>query len=199
MSNILEPEVEAELAKPNKIAAVMGVINWSTGPVRFHNGIGVIRADSEDWYGVGEMGDINEIINGDRLTLVLNTSDAAQVTEAVKDDATGGEVRLYLAVFDEYMRYKARQLIFLGFINKTTVSYKAPPSISVECISYGYRWNQPKNYTTYNAASQRALYPNDSFCDDVENVAKGPLSSYSGSQSVGGTGSTKKTGSTRQR
>lgn len=200
--NILNPALEALFVQKEKVAALMGSIEWGAGVVRFHNGTGVLRnIEGEDWYGVGELGKVSDITNGERLTLTLNTTDMGQVAEALKDDAVGGRVNLYLAGFNENMQYVTRQLIYAGIVNKTPVKYTAPPAIAVECVSYGYRWNQPKEHTNYNAASQRAKYPNDSFCDDVENVAKGPLGSYSGSQAVGGDnrGSNRRTGDTRRR
>ncbi|MBU2979002.1 hypothetical protein [Alteromonas sp. C1M14] len=185
-TRILHPTIESLLSGEEKRACLMGSIVWPSGIVRFHNGLGTLRHDGENWYGVGELGSISGIKEGDdsTTTLTLQTADASQIEEAVRDDAAGGEVRLYLGALDEHMRLAHVQLMMLGIVNKTPVKYSAPPSISVEVVSLTSRWNHPKRYTKYNAASQRAIYPTDSFFDDVENVAKGPLNSYSGSNAV---------------
>ena len=198
MTRVLEPALENLLAGEKKQACLMGSIVWPSGMVRFHNGIGTILWDKEEWFGVGELGSVNGIREGTAGTtiLTLQTADTAQIEEALRDDAAGGEVRLYLGAFDDDMRLAAVQLMYVGIVNKTPVKYSAPPSISVEVVSITSRWNRPKRYTKYNSASQRAVHPTDSFFDDVENVTKGPLTSYGGSNAVsGGAGGTSGWGS----
>ncbi|GEA06229.1 hypothetical protein KUL42_09900 [Alteromonas sp. KUL42] len=184
----VDPQIENLLSSDSKMACIMGEIEWPTGIVRFHDGVGTLIWQGESYYGLGGAGSVDIIKEGTAPTIKLNlqTSDAALVSEAIKDDAAGGDVRLYLGVFNENQQLTARQLVYAGLINKTPVRYSAPPTISVDVNSYAHRWNQPKRYTTYSKASQRSVYPNDSFFDDVEAVAKGPLSSYSGSNSVSG-------------
>lgn len=186
MTYHLEPQVEAILSQSEKCACIMGTIEWPAGMARFHNGAGPIKSEGETYWGVANNGMVSVIKEGNapRVTLTLITPDTSVLAEALKDDAAGGEVRLYLGVFNDDQQLVAKQLIYLGIVNNTPAKYSAPPTISVECVSYTHRWSQPKRYTTYSAASQRAIYPNDSFLDDVEAVAKGPLSSYSGSNAV---------------
>ena len=202
MTYHLEPQVETILSQSEKRACIMGTIEWPTGMARFHNGAGPIVSEGETYWGVANSGMVSVIKEGSapRVTLSLVTPDTSVLAEALKDDAAGGEVRLYLAVFNDDQQLVAKQLIYLGIVNNTPATYSAPPTISVECVSYTHRWSQPKRYTTYSAASQRAIYPNDSFLDDVEAVAKGPLSSYSGSNAVSGGGrNNSNNSSTRQR
>ena len=187
---ILNAALEALLSLPEKRAILMVGIAWPSGTVRAHEGIGPINWNGHTWYGVGEFGRIGMIEEGTdagRLQLELATADVAQLNEALRDDAAGSEVRVYLAGLNASMQLQAAQLIYFGYVNNTPVSYD-PRTIGVDCVGVEHRWNRPKQHTRYNAACQRALYPNDSYCDDVENVAKGPLSSYSGGQSVGGGG-----------
>lgn len=184
---IIDPQLETLLAMPNKIAALLGYIEWSSGVARFHNGVSQVVWDGETYYGVGEMGDISGIKEGagSDITLTLQTHDVNLIEEAIKDDSSGGNIRLYLAAFDENMQVAAAQLIYAGLVNFTPVSYGDVPKIAVEGISYNHRWNMPKEHTTYTAAYQRSLHSTDSFFDDVESVTKGPLSSYQSNQAVG--------------
>lgn len=197
----LDPQIEALLSANNKSACIMGSIVWPVGMVRFHNGVGTIPWEGENWYGVGGNGFVDIVTEGSSPTvnLSLQSSDAGLVAEAITDDAAGGEVRLYLGVFNEHQQLVATQLVFLGIVNKSPVRYSAPPVITVEAVSYSHRWSLPKRYTTYSSGSQRAIYPNDSFFDDVEAIAKGPLNSYSGSNAVSGRASGSNKNSTRQR
>lgn len=190
MTYIIDPDIEALLSKPDKCCCIMGTIEWPSGTARFHNGAGPIQSDGKTFWGVANRGMVSVIKEGQapRVNLSLVTSDTSVLAETLKDDAAGGEVRLYLGVFNEDQQLVKKQLIYLGIVNSTPATYTAPPTINVECVSYTHRWSLPKRYTTYSAASQRAIHPNDSFLDDVEAVAKGPLSSYSGSNAVGGGG-----------
>lgn len=182
----VDPQIETLLSLDSRMACLMGELVWPSGVARFHNGMGSLTWDSQTYYGLGGNGSVGVIKEGHAPTvkLSLQTSDSALISEAIKDDAAGGDVRLYLGVFNEDQQLVARQQVYAGIINKTPVRYSSPPIISVEVNSYAHRWNQPKRYTTYSSASQRADYPDDSFFDDVEAVAKGPLNSYSGSNSV---------------
>ena len=199
---ILDPDIEQYFLNDKRAAIALVHIEWPTGPVRAHSGAGPQRWDDETWYGTGELGSIGIIKDGDtagQIELTLVTTDSALLAEVVGDDAAGSKVKIYLAALDENMRIAAVQLMYLGFVNKTPISYDDPASITVDCVGIEYRWNSAKEHSRYTSAAQRALHPTDSYCDDVEAIAKGPLSSYSASEKVGSSGgsagtSTKNTG-----
>jgi hypothetical protein len=185
---LLDPTIEALFELDPRRAIALVQIGWPTGTVRAHTGAGPQLWDSNTWWGTGELGSIGVIKEGNtagQIQLTLRTTDSAQIAEAVKDDAAGSEVRIYLAALNENMRIAAAQLLYLGFVNKSPVQYSNPPTISVDCVGVQYRWNSAKEHSRYTSAHQRALHPTDSYCDDVEAIAKGPLSSYSGSNAVG--------------
>jgi hypothetical protein len=188
---ILDPEIESLFNADPKCAIALVQIEWPTGTVRAHNGAGPQIWGGYTWWGTGELGSIGVIKEGSaagQIQLTLNTTDSAQIAEVVGDDAAGSEVRIYLAALDENMRIAAAQLMYLGFVNDTPVQYDDPPTISVDCVGVEYRWNSAREHSRYTSAHQRALYPTDSYCDDVEAIAKGPLSSYGGSNTVTSSG-----------
>jgi hypothetical protein len=199
---ILDSDIEQYFSADSRSAVLLVHIEWPTGPVFTHTGAGPQRWADETWYGTGEQGSIGIIKDGDtagQLELTLVTNDPAMLAEVVGDDAAGSKVKIYLGALDENMRIAATQLIYSGFVNQTPISYDDPASISVDCVGIEYRWNQAKEHTRYTSAAQRSAYPTDSYCDDVEAIAKGPLSSYSASEKVGSSGgsggtSTKNTG-----
>ncbi len=188
MTYHLSPQLESILSQSEKNVCIMGTVEWPSGIARFHNGAGPLKWEGETYWGVANKGMVKVIEEGraPRLSLSLTTPDLSVLSEALRDDAAGGEVRLYIGGFNSDQQLVTTQLIYLGIVNRTPANYTSPPEILVECVSYSHRWSQPKRYTTYSAASQRALHPTDSFCDDAEAVAKGPLSSYSGSNAVSG-------------
>jgi hypothetical protein len=184
---ILDPNIEALFDLDPRCAIALVQIEWPTGLVLAHNGAGPQTWDGKTWWGTGELGSIGVIKEGNaagQIQLTLRTTDSAQIAEVVKDDAPGSEVRIYLAALDANMRIAAAQLMYLGFVNKSPVQYNNPPTISVDCVGVEYRWNNAREHSRYTSAHQRSLHPTDSYCDDVEAIAKGPLSSYSASNSV---------------
>lgn len=187
MRNV-DPTIVSLFESADKSAIMMVEIDWPTGTVRMHDGVGPQYWDNQTWHGVGSLGSISELTEGETVgdaQLNLVTNDTALIAEAVKDDAAGSQVKIYLGVLNEFMQVSAVALMYSGYINETPVQYKNPPTISVDLVDLEHRWGAPKQYTRYTAAAQRSIYPTDSYCDDVERIAKGPLSSYSAGNSVG--------------
>ena len=184
---ILDPNIEALFDLDPRCAIALVEVQWPTGPVLAHNGAGPQTWDGKTWWGTGELGSIGVIKEGNaagQIQLTLRTNDSAQIAEVVRDDAAGSEVRIYLAALDANMRIAAAQLLYLGFVNKCPVQYNNPPTISIDCVGVEYRWNKAREHSRYTSANQRSLHPTDSYCDDVEAIAKGPLSSYGGGDAV---------------
>jgi hypothetical protein len=186
---ILDPVIEDAFNNGQLSALMLVHIKWPTGDVYLHTGVGPQLWNSQTWTGVGSLGDIDKIKEGEksgRLTLSITTSDNAQIAEVLQDDCVGSEVRIYIAAVSDKQRIYAAQLMYFGYINDVPLQYSNPPVISVECVGVEHRWNLPKQNSRYTSADQRADYPTDNFFDDVEAISKGPLSSYDGAESVGG-------------
>ena len=83
----LDPQIEALLSANNKSACIMGSIVWPVGMVRFHNGVGTIPWEGENWYGVGGNGFVDIVKEGSSPTvnLSLQSSDAGLVAEAITE------------------------------------------------------------------------------------------------------------------
>tara|TARA_B100002003_G_scaffold250761_1_gene291433 strand:- start:774 stop:1376 length:603 start_codon:yes stop_codon:yes gene_type:complete len=185
--NDLSVALQSLFSQPVKQAITMVEINWPSGTVYAHDGVGPIVWNGHTWYGVGQhadLGDIEDSSLDQSFTLTLRTASLNDVAEAVRDDAGGREVIIYLGGLDDDMRLVDVHPMASGFINTTPVGYELPPTISVECVGLDYRWNFAKRHTSYNSAIHRELYPTDSYCDDVESVASSPLTSYSSENAV---------------
>ena len=189
--NQLSATLQTLFSQSVKQGIVMVEVDWPSGKVFTHDGVGPVYANQETWYGVGQFANISKIKDSskdDGFTLTLQTASINDVAEAVRDDAVGREVRVYLGGLDSDMRLVEMHPLTAGYINSTPVSYGKPPTITVECVGVDYRWNFAKRHTSYNATIQRELYPTDSYCDDVESVASSPLTSYSSENAVTRTG-----------
>lgn len=188
---ITNPTILAEFDRNVARLLVLVFIDWPTGPVYLHSRIGEKRWDGQTWLGLGELGQISGLENGSqsgRLRLTLHTPDVAHTSEAVRDDAVGRSVKVYLAAMDDSRRITAAQLIAHKWIAATPLTHGKLHGIHIECGGPRERFRNAKNSQRLSSGSWRAQYPNDSYCDDVEELGKGPLPTYTGSAAVGGGG-----------
>lgn len=185
---ITDPIILAALDADVKRLVVMSHIAWPTGDVFVHSRIGEKRFNSNTWIGIGEMGKISGLDSGaqiSRFNLEFNSPDIVLLNEASKNDAIGSEVKLYLGAMDQNRRIVAAQLIAFKVVVEVNVLPGKIHGVSIACGGPRERYKTAKENNRFSAAAWRARYPDDSYCDDVEALAKGPLSSYSGVNAVG--------------
>lgn len=198
---IVDPLIIDAIEADVKRLIVLCYINWPTGAIRVHNRVGEKRWDNETWLGIGEMGQVSGIQGGSQIgsfNLTFNSPDISLLSEVNQDDAIGSEVKLYYGALDANRRISAAQLIAYRFVSDiSTVPGKVHQAV-IACGGARERFKNAKDYHRFSAAAWREKYPNDSYCDDVEALAKGPLSSYSGNNAVGTRSTGGTTGGQRQ-
>ncbi|PRO74942.1 hypothetical protein C6Y40_03875 [Alteromonas alba] len=163
-------------------------INWPTGHVYTHSRAGEKYWDSRKWIGVGQFASIENASSGVQLgdmNMTLQTTDLAIVNDAIKDNAVGRDVKIYLACTDEHRRIIAAELIIYRFIGRVPVETGPVNTIQLNLVGARARFKSAKKHLRYSAKSWRRAYPDDSYCDDVEALASSPLNTYDGSNSVG--------------
>lgn len=163
-------------------------IDWPTAPVYLHTRVGEKYWDGQIWTGVGSLGSIDAATTGSQqgqINLVLNTVDLAVVNEAIKDDAVGREVKVYLACTDENRRIIAAELIIYRLIGDVNSETGNVHRIQLATEGARARFRSAKTYQRYSPKAWRKTHPNDSYCDDVEALAASGLSNSSGSHAVG--------------
>lgn len=163
-------------------------INWPTGHVYTHSRAGEKYWDSRKWIGVGQFASIENASSGVQLgdmNMTLQTTDLAIVNDAVKDNAVGRDVKIYLACTDEHRRIIAAELIIYRFIGRVPVETGPVNTIQLNLVGARARFKSAKKHLRYSAKSWRKAHPGDSYCDDVEALASSPLNTYDGSNSVG--------------
>lgn len=92
-------------AEPNLIFLVE--LDWPSGVVRAHTGIGDLKINGQLWEGIGNLGGIGEISDDDELgrselPLEMSVMDEALLGESFRRDAVGREGMVYAAVRDSY-------------------------------------------------------------------------------------------------
>lgn len=172
---------------PNKLL-LLADINWPTGHVYIQSRIGEKFWNNRKWIGVGQYGSVERAQSGSQLgdlMMMLQTIDLAVVNDAVSDNAVARDVKIYLGCMDENRRIEAAELIIYRFIGNVGVDSDTVKKIQLSLVGARARFRAAKNYLRYSAKAWRKLYPGDSYCDDIEGLQSGPLSSYDGSNAVG--------------
>lgn len=172
---------------PGKVL-LLSEIHWPTGTIYAHSSAAEKFWDNKVWLGVGQFASISTFEGGEKtgqLTLQIQVLDPLIVNEAVKDDSVGRKVKVYVAAMNDYRRIIATELIANKIIAEPSIAYGPVPVISLRCSSHRERHKSAKAYNRLTANNWRSQYPGDAYCDDIEAIGKGPLGSYSGSQSVG--------------
>ena len=177
-------------------------INWPTGHVYTHSRAGEKYWDNRKWIGVGQFASIESAASGVQLgdmNMTLQTTDLAIVNDAIKDNAVGRDVKIYLACTDEHRRIIAAELIIYRFIGRVPVETGPVNTVQLNLMGARARFKSAKKLLRYSAKSWRKAYPGDSYCDKVEALASSPLNTYDGSNSVGSGGAGSGRGTTTNR
>ena len=188
---INNPAVVAELQSGRMRLVLLVEIDWPSGPVRVHTRVGEKFWDGKIWQGVGEMGQITGLASGKRIgqfTLVLNSPDISLLNETNKDGVVGRQVRMWMCSMDENRRINASNLIAFKYVSSVVNKPGKVHQVSISCGGPRDRFKSAKENHRFTSASFRERYPNDSYCDEIEALARGPLSGYEGSQRVGRVG-----------
>lgn len=198
---ISDPTILAAINSGDKEMLLLADIGWPTGNVYVHSRVGEKFWDNRKWIGVGQFGSIEPAATGTQLgdlMMMLQTIDLAIVNEAVSDNAVGSDVKIYLGCMDEHHRIIAAELLIYRFIGRVSTKTDVVKTVQLSLMGARARFRAAKSYLRYSAKSWRKLYPGDSYCDDVEALASGPLNSYEGSNKVGvGIGRGERGGSAR--
>ncbi|NWO06874.1 MAG: hypothetical protein HLX50_14615 [Alteromonadaceae bacterium] len=180
---------------------VFGELQFPSGWVRAHTGIGDRTYQGQVYKGVGELAKIGSFkesggrsSRGFDVSLVVH--DVTLFADTVQEDPTNGTARLHLVGLDENRRVTEGALLFDGDIGAVSVKKGKPFVITLKLTDWYERWSSPVQNARMTDEAQQAKHPGDKFFDQVEKLAKGIESDapgqYVGSPGGGG-------GSTRQR
>ena len=164
---------------PNLIFLVE--LDWPSGTVRAHTGIGDLRINGEIWSGVGGLGGIGEFNDDDELgrselPLEISVMDEALMAEAFRRDAIGREGMVYAAARDESgLPVEASFTpMFAGYISDVGTQIGDDNRISVVLATdtADPRRKRPGRYTD---ESHRREYPDDHIYKWAAKTADRPL------------------------
>ena len=171
---------------------VFGELQFPSGWVRAHTGVGDRTYQGQVYKGVGEMAKIGQFkesggrsSRGFDVSLVVD--DVTLFADTVQEDPTNGVARLHLVGLDENRRVTEGALLFDGDIGGVSVKKGRPFVITLKLTDWYERWSNPVQNFRMTDEAQQAKHPGDKFFNQVEKLAKGIDSDVPGQQ-VGGPG-----------
>ena len=102
----LPPELIASFQRENPSVLFLIELDWPSGSVRMHTGIGEVKLNGRVWKGVGNLGALGDLKDNDELSrselpIELSVLDEALLAEAFRRDAVGREGVVYAAARDD--------------------------------------------------------------------------------------------------
>ena len=178
MSRPFEPATAAAFAAPHVSALTFAYLDFSSGIIRVHNGIGTYTWGGFDWLGVGDFGAVSALEEGSDVspygvTLTLSALDATLVGVAMNEDYYMRDAILYvgaLSTDDELLNTPIQ--MWAGHMDVMTVSagVQSGDSITLQCESELAAFNRSSNLK-YTTQAQQAENPGDVFFDFLPKIA----------------------------
>jgi len=154
-------------------------LQYDSGTVRAHSAIGTITWGGNDWLGVGQYGQISEVLNQSdlevsSLKLTLSGIPNDQISIALNEHYQNRKCLIYLGFLDDQDQLvDDPALIWTGLMESQDITLSDTSSeIQLKVVNELARWDKPKELR-FNDATQRSLFPNDRFFEFVaETVEK---------------------------
>jgi len=167
---------------------------FNGGIVRMHTGRGDKQINGDVFKGVGEVLSISdpveeEGLNPSRLNVSLLFKDVTLFADLMQNDATGNEVTLYLALYDDNWKLIESTVYFQGDMDAPTIVEQLSHfTVSATITDFFEIWSRAIERARMTDAAHQAEYPNDKIFDQVERLAKEGIQDYSPNSYVGGAG-----------
>lgn len=186
-----EPSIDQVLQSTDpKRQLIFAELEFPSGWVRAHTGVGERTYNGQVYKGVGELAKIGKFKesagkspNGFEVSMVFD--DLTLFADIVNEDPTGLTARIHLVALDENRRLMGGALLFDGFNGGLSVKKGKPFTASLRLTDWYERWSNPVQNARISNEAQQARHPGDKIYDQIEKLAKGIESDAPG-QYVGG-------------
>ncbi len=168
-------------------------LEWPSGWLYLHTGLGERKYKGNTYIGIGELGSIGSFVENDkpnakRLPVSLSLVDNSLIRDVLAEDSIGGAAQLDIVALDENLRFLDGDILFSGAIGDLDIVKGSPTKITLSLVDWLEIWNRPIENSMYSDPAQQATYPGDSFFDQVEILASKPLNSGVAGSPVGSGG-----------
>lgn len=154
-------------------AIILAELDFSSGFVRAHTGVGNIVFGGNTYLGVGAFGGIdglgeNSNLESDKIKVTLSGVEAANVAIALTEYYQGRPAKFWIAFLDDNMALIADPvLIFQGRMDTMALQIGQQSKIDLTIINRLADWSRP-NERRYNNADQQRRFAGDKFFEFVE-------------------------------
>ncbi|WP_416305219.1 hypothetical protein [Neptunicella sp. SCSIO 80796] len=188
ISRLLSPTMlAAATASPSRLLAFLEM-DWPSGWVRCHSGVGERIYNGNSYLGVGEFGGIGEVTENssdgaNRLNLSLKVMDPTLINVVLNEDPNGRDCFMHLVALDEHRRIlEGHDYFFDGEmvdvkVKRGDAAKQIPAIINIPLGDWFERWATAPEAARTTDAAQQFLHPGDQFFDQCEIIAGSPLHS----------------------
>jgi len=185
----IKPTLINELATQGR-ARFFVRLNFKTGDLRLHTGVGERLFKNQIWHGLGILGKVGEIPADEnnstsRIRLSLFTNDGAVLAEMAENDPIGRGCEIYLVTLNANYRVSEHQLLESGYIVSADVERGSMSKISLAIAGESERWKQARLNQRWNNATQTALFPDDKFFNEHVNTSSTKIRDTQPGKTVG--------------
>lgn len=181
---------ETEAAKPKLQLTVFAALDFPTGMVRAHSGIGTVTWGGNDWLGVGQFGGIDAVTEdfsgiARPVRLSLSGVDTSLLDEVVDQTYQSRTVTIYVGFFSTETGALAGdpEVVWEGLMDTATITVDGSQgTISLNCEP---RLRREPRIARYTNEDQQLLHSGDRFFDLVYAI-KGFVSKWGQKNVYGG-------------
>jgi len=206
MTRGFSTDVNNALQAQNVNLVMFAKLEFPSGTIYVHNGLGTYNWNSQDWLGVGDLGSISKVEEGTdvspyAITLTLSGLDSTMSGAALTEDYFMHPVTVYLGILDaDDVLLEDPTQIWAGFMDQMNLTVGANGGDAIQLIAESElsRFDEAKNLM-YTNANQQKRYSGDLFFSHIHKIA-GAKVNWAGQGSAGNVGSVVKqrTGPKRQ-
>lgn len=174
MSRDLSASNKSETEAPSLTAVAFVKLEYDSGPVCFHTGVGEITWGGNTYTGAGNLGDIGVLneeaeLGSNPLLLTLSGIPTSLIGTILNEHYQGRPATVYIGFLDE----QTEQLVdtpdvaYGGFMDTVTFTRGETATITMQLANELAAWNNPV-IRRYNNGDQQTLYPGDLGLEFVE-------------------------------
>ncbi len=185
-------EMQQWLRRSDISAILMTELDFESGWLRCHSGVGDALWQGQVFKGTGVLGKVGAVNQGNkiqphRLRFTLSGIPQELLAVALGEKYQNRQGALYLAALDPYSNIVARDTLFAGRMDVMHVRVGNPSTIQLDLNSRGVDWKNPRN-SRYTHADQQARYGDDKFFEFVSQMAEKEIHWGVPGKAVGGSG-----------
>jgi hypothetical protein len=180
MSRDMTPTMQAAVAAEVLRPVTLVKISLDSGIIAVHSALGDIAWNGHTYLGVGNMGNLSEIHEGNSIApygirATLSGIPAAMISTVLGEHYQGRPAEVYLALLDEaYELLVDPTLAFRGRCDFADIQLGEQAAIQLTIKSRLADWQRPR-IRRFNHEDQQAVYPGDLGLEYVAKMVEKPI------------------------